>query len=286
MSVVPDSSSFSSPVPAAPAPPLALVPRPSPRPEQLCLLEWMARQPVQMCLLDYIEQLPAPVPLPEPDLQPAPLKVLRFSREAQRVLCRQIDEADTQEEATALRWRLVLAHRQDIEKVSRYLAGRSRGLFSETHLLNEGMLIAHHATRTYNAEKRPFGAYMYVSVRQGLIRIIATEQKRLKAESVAAALLTDEEDAPLDLGDRMPCTLDLGPLEHHDQLATLLDKADLSEGERHVLTHRYGLDGALAQTFQEIGEGLGVSRWTVRRIHGSALEKLQEVARILSGGEA
>ncbi len=49
----------------------------------------------------------------------------------------------------------------------------------------------------------------------------------------------------------------------------------LSERERDVLIHRFGLNGEEPKTLQKIGEILGLSRERVRQIEKSALDKLR-----------
>jgi len=50
----------------------------------------------------------------------------------------------------------------------------------------------------------------------------------------------------------------------------------LMDVERHVIIRRYGLDGDEPETFQEIGERLGVSHQRVRQRQEDALKKLRE----------
>ncbi|MGB2954076.1 MAG: sigma-70 family RNA polymerase sigma factor [Gaiellaceae bacterium] len=47
---------------------------------------------------------------------------------------------------------------------------------------------------------------------------------------------------------------------------------------RHVLARRFGLDGHLPQTLEEVGEGLGITRERVRQLESRALRELRIVA--------
>ena len=49
----------------------------------------------------------------------------------------------------------------------------------------------------------------------------------------------------------------------------------LSPKEREIIALRYGLDGTLPRTLEEVGRAFGVTRERIRQIEAKALEKLR-----------
>ena len=60
------------------------------------------------------------------------------------------------------------------------------------------------------------------------------------------------------------------------ELAAALDR--LNPRMRHVLARRFGLDGQIPQTLEEVGAGLGITRERVRQLESRALRELRTVA--------
>jgi RNA polymerase primary sigma factor len=63
------------------------------------------------------------------------------------------------------------------------------------------------------------------------------------------------------------------------ELAQALDR--LNPRMRHVLAMRFGLDGGVPQTLEEVGSGLGITRERVRQLEARALRELRSVAPAL-----
>lgn len=58
-----------------------------------------------------------------------------------------------------------------------------------------------------------------------------------------------------------------------EQMSKLLDR--LRENEKEVIKLRYGIDGALPHTLEEVGKVMGLTRERVRQIEGEALRRLR-----------
>ena len=68
----------------------------------------------------------------------------------------------------------------------------------------------------------------------------------------------------------------LADLLRRVELQGALDQ--LSERMRHVLELRFGLNGKIPKTLEEVGADLGVTRERVRQLESRALRELQSVA--------
>ena len=87
-------------------------------------------------------------------------------------------------------------------------------------------------------------------------------------ESVYGDLIQDTKSAGPDAetADRLRAT----------ELADALDQ--LNPRMRYILAHRFGLDGVVPQTLEEVGAGLGITRERVRQLEARALRELRAVA--------
>lgn len=66
-------------------------------------------------------------------------------------------------------------------------------------------------------------------------------------------------------------------LEERDKFAHVSEMLEsLSESERRILAHRFGLDDIDPQTLDTIGQGFGVTRERIRQIESKTLAKLRE----------
>lgn len=114
------------------------------------------------------------------------------------------------------------------------------------------------------------------------IGIDETKVARLKI----AGLKTTSLDATVGGDDDTELIELVGDEDAQDPFEMLQDKNLLQElggllklltvRERKILSHRFGLEGAKAQTLEEVGEVMGITRERVRQVQNKALEKLRK----------
>ncbi|MEO5576462.1 MAG: sigma-70 family RNA polymerase sigma factor [Gaiellaceae bacterium] len=107
-------------------------------------------------------------------------------------------------------------------------------------------------------------------------------QELLELVQDSVSLETPVGDGESLYGDMVEDTKTAGPdAATSDRLrATELTAAldQLNPRMRHVLARRFGLDGQIPQTLEEVGTGLGITRERVRQLESRALRELRVVA--------
>lgn len=63
--------------------------------------------------------------------------------------------------------------------------------------------------------------------------------------------------------------------EENDHIIYLLEKTRLTDRERKVIDHRFGLHGEYSKTLKEVGEIMGYSAMGIQKIEKNALSKLR-----------
>lgn len=97
-----------------------------------------------------------------------------------------------------------------------------------------------------------------------------------------ASLSAGGDDDEGGFGDTVQATFSAAPQRieslYEQELPSAVEKAigELSDRERHVLTHRFGLEGRPRMTLEKLGAALQLSRERVRQIEVEALKRLRD----------
>lgn len=90
-----------------------------------------------------------------------------------------------------------------------------------------------------------------------------------ESDTTLIDMLPDDSESPEELMSKQAL---------HDSLVKVMEET-LSDKEQLVITMRMGLDGAPAQTLEQVGQYLHVTRERVRQIEGKALRKLRKTRK-------
>lgn len=110
-----------------------------------------------------------------------------------------------------------------------------------------------------------------------VVEIMEASRKTLRWE------LPVGEDGETELGtliadEQIPSPFD--EVSHRSQWEQIREAmSQLRDRERDVVTRRFGLEGKISQTLEEVGRDLGITRERVRQIQARALRKLQLAVR-------
>ena len=125
-----------------------------------------------------------------------------------------------------------------------------------------------------------------VAVRIGVPEKTVREWMELMREPVSLDQPAGDGDGKATVGDRVAdrAAEDIGAGMDNRQLLEEMEGhlKELPERERLILERRYGLNGREAESLEEIGARLGITRERVRQLQNAALERLHE--RMLGDG--
>lgn len=146
-------------------------------------------------------------------------------------------------------------------------------------LISIGCIGLIKAVDTFDAGKGHLATYACRCIDNELLMLLRSKKKTSKEVSLFEPIGQDKEGNEIHLMDvierQQPDIIE--DMELHSRKEKLLRLLDvcLNEREKEIITLRYGLNGTVEQTQNEIGKYLGISRSYVSRIEKKALQKLK-----------
>ncbi len=165
--------------------------------------------------------------------------------------------------------------------ISRAIANQSRTIRLPVHVREEiRRLVAESRSHVLETGREPTTdqlAERLGATRARVEEIIEASRKTLRWE------LPVGEDGETELGTLIPDKEAPSPFEevsNKGQWEQILKAMEtLGDREREVMRRRFGLDGELPQTLEEVGKQLGITRERVRQIQARVIRKIQVEVR-------
>lgn len=153
-------------------------------------------------------------------------------------------------------------------------------------LISIGCIGLIKAVESFDAGKGRLATYACRCIDNELLMLLRSKKKTSKEVSLFEPIGQDKEGNEIHLVDvieqNQPDVVDA--MEMQDDIRKLLKLIDecLDEREKEIVIQRYGLNGRVEKTQNEIGEQMNISRSYVSRIEKKALQKLRD--KFLSTG--
>jgi len=196
---------------------------------------------------------------------------LRESVDPSRAKPAVLDEIERlQEEALAVKNQIIRANLRLVVSIAKKHLGPSNNFFE---LVSDGNMSLIRAVEKFDyARGNKFSTYASWAIMRNYIRSIPEEKHRRdrfvtgheEMFEAAADHRTDEHE------------YEAAQRRTREAVQGLLGR--LSDRERRVLTSRFGLEGTVAHTLEQLGQELGVTKERVRQIESRAQEKLRKIA--------
>ena len=183
----------------------------------------------------------------------------------------QLDEIERlQEEALALKNQIIRANLRLVVSIAKKRVGPTNNFFE---LVSDGNMSLIRAVEKFDAGRGfKFSTYASWAIMKNFTRSIPEEKHRRDR------FVTGHEEmfevAPDIRSDAYE--QEKGQRRSQEMVQGMLGR--LNDRERRVLISRYGIGGADAQTLEQLGRELGVTKERVRQIESRAQEKLRKIA--------
>lgn len=197
--------------------------------------------------------------------------LLRGTLDPARARTADLDEIERlQAEALNVKNQLIRANLRLVVSIAKKHLGPANNFFE---LVSDGNMSLIRAVEKFDyARGNKFSTYASWAIIRNFIRSIPEEKHRRdrfvtgheEMFEAAADTRTDERE------------YESAQQRNKETVRGLLDK--LNDRERRIIASRYGLEGAVEQTLEQLGHELGVTKERVRQIEARAQEKLKRFA--------
>lgn len=154
----------------------------------------------------------------------------------------------------------------------------------QEELISVGTIGLMKAIKTYNQEKgNSFSTYASRCIQNEILMMIRSQKKFLSEVSLEEKVKTDKEGNDVSLIDILEDTTE--NVSEKAETKILFQKLvdiinqTLSEREKEIIFLRYGIDGSIPKTQNEVAEKLNISRSYISRIEKKAIKQIQEQAK-------
>lgn len=136
------------------------------------------------------------------------------------------------------------------------------------------------AINTFDINKNiKLSSYASRCIENEILMFFRNNRKSSQDVSLNDTIDTDKDGNPLTLMDIMASDMDVAENVdtklHLEVLSRYIDDT-LSDREKEVIIHRYGINGAKIETQRELAKRMNISRSYISRIEKKALEKLRD----------
>jgi RNA polymerase primary sigma factor len=196
---------------------------------------------------------------------------LRDTLDPARVKAADLDEIERlQEEALAVKNQIIRANLRLVVSIAKRHIGAADDFFE---LVSDGNMSLIRAVEKFDyARGNKFSTYASWAVMNNFSRTIPKEKHRRDR------FVTGHEEMFDTAADNRTDEYEYESAQARSQQVVHGMLNRLGERERHILISRYGLGGVNAQTLEQLGRELGVTKERVRQIETRAQAKLRAIA--------
>jgi RNA polymerase primary sigma factor len=196
---------------------------------------------------------------------------LRETVDPVRVKASVLDEIERlQEEALAVKNQIIRANLRLVVSIAKKHLGTDNNFFE---LVSDGNMALIRAVEKFDFSRgNKFSTYATWAIMRNFIRSIPEERHRRDR------FVTGHEEMFDAATDHRTDEREYEVAQERNQQTVKGLLSRLNERERRVLMSRFGLEGTLEQTLEQLGRELGVTKERVRQIESRAQEKLRRIA--------